>query len=210
MPGFFHSVLRVLIHLGFLGPFLMGIFDSSFLFLPFGNDLLVVAMTARHHHMYLIYVLSAACGSTVGTFFIDLVARGMGEAGVTKIAGERKFRALKKKIGEHGGKALAAAALAPPPFPFTMVVAANSALGYPRRRLLTVGIARGVRFLILGGLAIKFGHAITAIIGSQGFEYFMYVLIAICVLGSAYSIATWLRKGRSSYGGGSQKQPSGA
>ncbi len=63
--------------------------------------------------------------------------------------------------------ALVVACLAPPPFPFTMVVATNSALGYPRQRLLlTVAISRGVRFLILGLLAIKFGRAILRIANS--------------------------------------------
>jgi hypothetical protein len=64
-----------LLHLGYFGPVLMGILDSSFLFLPFGNDLLVVTLMARHHQGWLWYVLAAAVGSTIGVFALALVAQ---------------------------------------------------------------------------------------------------------------------------------------
>jgi membrane protein YqaA with SNARE-associated domain len=198
VSGFFQTVLRFFLGLGYLGPFVLGIFDSSFLFLPFGNDLLVVAMTARHHQKYLLYALSAALGSTLGAFLLDLVARKIGEAGVTRVVGERQFSNLKRKISEHGAKALVTGCLAPPPFPFTMVVACNSALGYPRRRLLAiVAVSRFLRFVVLGALAIKFGSAITLMIASPAFRYFMYAFTAFCLLGSAFSIAKWARRSRS-------------
>ena len=161
MSGFLQHRLHFLISLGYFGPFLMGVLDSSFLFLPYGNDLLVIALTVRHHEGYLIYVVGAVLGSTLGVFFLDLVARKLGEAGVQKVAGQRRFDYLKRKIGQYGGKAIVVGCLAPPPFPFTMVIAVNSALSYPRRRLLlTVAWSRAVRFLILGALAIKFGRQI--------------------------------------------------
>lgn len=197
MNGFFHHLLRFLFHLGFVGPFVMGIFDSSFLFLPFGNDLLIVALTARHHNLYLIYVVSAVCGSTLGVFFLDLIARRIGEEGVSRVAGKRRFELLKNKINKYGGRALVTGALAPPPFPFTMVVAVNSALGYPRKRLLTLmALSRAARFLILGALAIKFGREIIHIVNSAGFRFFMYGFTAICLAGSVFSIVTWVKKAR--------------
>ncbi|HEX4166387.1 MAG TPA: hypothetical protein VHZ55_13045 [Bryobacteraceae bacterium] len=195
----FHSFLRALFHLGYFGPFVLGIFDSSFLFLPFGNDLLVVALTARHHDRYLYYVISAVCGSTVGVFFLDAVARRLGEGGVTKVAGEQRFLQLKRKIGQHGAKALVLGCLAPPPFPFTMMVAVTSALGYPwKKLLLIVAVSRAMRFLVLGALAIRFGHWIIHFVDSSGFKAFMYVFTAICLAGSAWSIASWVRNGRAS------------
>ena len=175
----------------------MGLLDSSFLFLPFGNDLLVIALVARHHESYLIYVISAVCGSTAGVFLLDLVARKLGEEGIKRVAGTRRFENLKRKIEQHGAKALVVGCLAPPPFPFTMVVAVTSALNYPRKRLLlTVAAARGFRFLILGALAMKFGRAIIRLADSNAFKDVMYVFTALCLIGSAYSITMWVRKGR--------------
>ena len=37
-------LFTILLHLGFAGLIIVGVLDSSFLFLPLGNDLLVVAM----------------------------------------------------------------------------------------------------------------------------------------------------------------------
>jgi len=211
LQRFLHPLLHFLFHLGYFGPFVMGILDSSFLFLPFGNDLLVVALTARHHQGYLLYVLSAICGSMLGVYLLDLVARRLGEAGVTKVAGKRRFDYLKGKIDQHGGKVLTLACLAPPPFPFTMAVAVTSALEYPRKRLLAiVAASRGVRFLILGALAIKFGRVILRWADSATFKTFMYVFTAICILGSIYSIVNWVRKSRSGRTPGPANQPAQA
>ena len=82
----------------------MGIFDSSFLFLPFGNDLLVVTLVARHHEGWLSYVLAAAVGSTIGVFALALVAQKLGEDGIKKMAGEKRFARLHKMIDKHGSK----------------------------------------------------------------------------------------------------------
>lgn len=184
--------------MGYFGPFLLGIFDASFLFLPFGNDLLIVGLVARHHQGYLLYVAAAVGGCTIGVFLLDLVARKLGEEGVQKMAGKARFEKLKRKIGEKGGRTLIVASLAPPPFPFTMVIAANSALEYPRKRLLAiVAASRAVRFLILGALAIKFGPSILRIAKSDPFKWTMIVFILLCIAGSAFSVFKWLRHGRS-------------
>jgi membrane protein DedA with SNARE-associated domain len=144
----------------------------------------------------------------MGVFLLDLIARRIGEEGVARVAGNRRFDLLKKQISKYGGKALVTSALAPPPFPFTMVVAVNSALGYPRKRLLTlIALSRAVRFLILGALAIKFGRLIIHIVNSAGFKYFMYCFTAICLIGSAASITSWIKKARPRKSGPPRSQP---
>jgi membrane protein YqaA with SNARE-associated domain len=195
LAAFIRQFIALIFQLGYFGPFVMGILDSSFLFVPFGNDLLVVGLVARHHQGYPFYVLSAVCGSTCGAFLLDLVARKAGEAGVQKVAGQRRFEYLKRKIGEKGGRAIVLGCLAPPPFPFTMVVATTSALGYPRKKLLsTVAAARAARFLILGYLAMRFGRQILSIADSQPFRWTMIAFVILCVAGSALSIAKWVRR----------------
>lgn len=187
-------LVHFLFHLGYLGPFVMGILDSSFLFLPFGNDLLVVAMTARHHQGYFWYVLAAVAGSTLGVLFVSWAAGRLGEAGIKRMAGEKKYQKLSGKIEKRGATALAVACLAPPPFPFTMVVAVTSALGYSRAKLLTtVALSRGARFLILGYLAILYGRWIIRAIDTPVFKWTVIVFAGLCVAGSVYSIMKWLR-----------------
>jgi len=189
----------------------MGILDSSFLFLPFGNDLLVVALVARHHEGYLIYVLSAVCGATAGTLLLDIVARKIGEEGIQRVGGKNRFNYLKRKIGQRGALALVVACLAPPPFPFTMVVGVNSALGYPRRKLLLlVAVSRAVRFLVLGALAIRFGRVIIRWANSAAFKNVMIAFTLVCLAGSAYSIYQWIRKARPGGPSARERQPASA
>jgi membrane protein YqaA with SNARE-associated domain len=194
---FFRPFFILLLHIGYFGPLLMGALDSSFLFLPFGNDLLVVTLVARHHQGLPWYVLAAAAGSTIGVFVLAMVAGKLGEEGIKKMAGAKRFDKLSAMIGKHGGKAIALACIAPPPFPFTMVIAAASALAYSRLRICVINFfTRGVRFLILGLLAIKYGKAFLKMADSDVFRWSMIAFIALCLAGSAFSIYGWLRNVR--------------
>lgn len=198
MSHFFRPVLYFLFHLGYFGPFVMGILDSSFLVLPFGNDLLIVGLVAHNHHGLPFYVLSAACGSTIGVLSLALVARKFGEEGICKVAGQKRFDRLKKQIGERSGIAVAVGCLAPPPFPFTMVIAAASAMGYSLWRLLAINfVSRAVRFTVLGFLAIKFGPQVLRIAHSPAFVGSMFAFIAVCILASIFSLWHWFRSTRS-------------
>ena len=198
MSNFLQHVFRILLHIGYFGPLLLGIADSSFLFLPIGNDLLIVALVARHHQTFWLYVLSGTCGSTLGVFFLDVVARAIGETGVQHITGKRRFEYLKRKAGQKAALFIALACLAPPPFPFTMLVATTSALGYSRKKLLaTVAACRALRFFILSLLAIKYGQSILRIINTPAFKWTVGILGALCLVISGFTIAKWVKTSRS-------------
>ncbi|HEX4141062.1 MAG TPA: hypothetical protein VHY09_11985, partial [Candidatus Methylacidiphilales bacterium] len=140
-------VVHVLFHIGYLGPFLMGILDSSFLVLPFGNDFLVIALVVRHPGDVPWYVVSAAAGSTGGAFLLASVSKKLGEQGIRKIFGRSRYDKLKKRVGSRSGFAVALAGLAPPPFPFTVVIAGVAAVGYPRWKIMVTNFfSRGSRF----------------------------------------------------------------
>jgi membrane protein YqaA with SNARE-associated domain len=197
MANFFRPFLIFLVQLGYFGPLVMGVLDSSFLVLPFGNDLLVVGLIAHHHDGLPFYVLSAACGSTIGVLALALVARRFGEEGIRKIAGQKRFETLKKHIGKRAGLAIAVGCLAPPPFPFTLVIASASALDYSLPRMLGISfVARATRFTILGLLAVSFGHEVLRIGRSSPFWWSMVVFITICFVASGVSIWHWVRATR--------------
>lgn len=197
MHSFLHSFARWLFHLGAPGLVLLGLLDSSFLFLPFGNDLLLVGLAAQHHERLLYYVPVAALGSAGGCWLLDLAARRRGEQGLSKLINPRRVEYLKRKIGAHAALGLMVACLAPPPFPFTAVVAAASAFNYPRPKLLSaVVLGRLVRFAIVGWLAVRFGRRIIAMAKTPAFEWSMAAFIAICLIGSAMSVHKWLEASR--------------
>jgi membrane protein YqaA with SNARE-associated domain len=192
---FFAPLLHFLFHIGYFGPLVMGILDSSFLVLPFGNDLLVVGMVARNHAGLPWYVLSAACGSTIGAYLLALVSQKLGEEGIRRIAGDKSYEKMEKRVGKRSGVAVAVASLAPPPFPFTTAIAAVSALGYPIWKTLVINFfARAVRFVILGLLAIRFGKQILNIAKSPTFEWCMVAFVVLCLIASVFSIIHWMRK----------------
>ena len=187
--------LHFLFHIGYFGPLVMGVLDSSFLILPFGNDFVVVGLVAQHHKGVPLYVLSAAIGSTIGVLLLSLVARKLGEEGLRKIAGDKRYDRLRKRIGDRSGVAVAVAGLAPPPFPFTTVIAAVSALKYPIWRILVANfLARGLRFAVLAVLALEFGKQVLRIAQSAPFEWAMAIFIGICMVASGFSVWHWMRK----------------
>lgn len=197
MTNFFSGFLQFIFRMGYFGPLVMGILDSSFLVLPFGNDLVVVGMVAHNPHGAPWYILSAACGSAIGVLLLSLVARKLGEEGIKKVAGEKRFQNLRKRIGKRAGLAVAAAGLAPPPFPFTVVIAMVAAVDYPIWRIMLFDFfSRAVRFAALAVLAVEFGDAVTSITKSSAFQWAMIVFIAGCVAASAFSIWSWWRKTR--------------
>jgi membrane protein YqaA with SNARE-associated domain len=187
----------LLAHLGPWGLLILGILDSSFLFMPLGNDLLVIGLTSQHPKKLWLYAPMAALGSVLGCVLLDLIVRKQGEAGLEKLAGRKRMDYLKKKIGERAAVSLALASLAPPPFPFTPIVAAASAFEYPRRKMFgVIAVTRVVRFMLVGLLAVFFGRHIIAIAKSPAFEGVVLGIVALFIIGSVLSVAKWLKRAK--------------
>jgi membrane protein YqaA with SNARE-associated domain len=182
---------------GSTGLVLLGILDSSFLFLPMGNDLLLLALVAKNPQRLPLYVLAAASGSLIGVCLFDLVMRKGGEKGLAMMMRPNRLERLKKKMESRAGVVLVTAALAPPPFPFSAVVGAASALQYPRSRLLgIVFAARLLRFMILALVALRFGSGVIRMMNQPAFRGFVAALATVCLVGSAISVTRWIRRAR--------------
>jgi membrane protein YqaA with SNARE-associated domain len=190
-------LLAWLLTLGLFGPLIFGIADSSFLFLPFGNDLLVVILTVRDHAHLPFYVVTAAIGSTLGVLLLDFVCRKGGEEGLKRMMKPGRLEYFKRRMSKQAAIAIALACLAPPPFPFTIVIASASAFAYPRPRLLgLVFVTRAVRFAILGWLAIRFGRDILRIARAPETTWIMAGFIVVCTIGSGFQVLQWVRRSR--------------
>ena len=189
---------QVLWRLNGLGLLLLGILDSSFLFLPFGNDLLLIAMAAREHARWPYFAAMAAAGSVLGSFITDAISRKGGEAGLERKFSRRRLEYVKKKITKNAGWTLGLAALMPPPFPFTPFVAAAAVLQYPRKKLLaTVALGRLGRFAVEGLLAVLLGKKILQWAESPVMSYTVLGILALSLIGTGVSVYTWFKQGRS-------------
>ena len=190
-------VLRTFMRMGLLGLFLMSALDSSFLVLPFGNDLLLVALvsSSRESLRWIAYVIVSAIGSVVGVFFIDLIMRKTGEKGLERFVNQKRIEKLKAKLENKAGVTVFVATLIPPPFPFTPAVMTASALQSPRGHLLiAVFLGRLLRFGIEAVLALYFGRQVLAFMNSDAVTYIVYGLIGIAVILSTLSILKWLKR----------------
>ncbi len=191
MTPIIRTIARALFRAGGLGILTLGAFDSSPLVVPLGNDLLVLALSARHHDRVLYYVVMATVGSLIGCFATDWISR-KSESGQRKLVSSSKLVNIRQLVEKQAGWALVVASLMPPPFPFTAIVAAAAAFRYPRVKLLSfVGAARFVRFGIEGALAIHYGRWIIKQAQSPLLDHVMIALIVISIGGSAFAIYQW-------------------
>lgn len=192
-------ILRFFRRLGVFGLFLLSALDSSFLVLPFGNDLLLIALVSSHRDslVWIAYVVVSAIGSLVGVFVVDLIMRKAGEKGLERFVSQRRIEKLKSKLENKAGITVFIATLIPPPFPFTPAVMTASALQTPRGTLLSaVFFGRLLRFGIEAVLALYFGRQVIAFINSDVVTYVVYGLIGIGVVLSTLSLLKWLRRNK--------------
>ena len=197
--SFSGGILRVFRRLGLFGLFLLSALDSSFLVLPFGNDLLLIALVSsnRDSLVWIAYVVVSAIGSLVGVFVVDLIMRKAGEKGLERFVSQRKIEKLKAKIENKAGITIFIATLIPPPFPFTPAVMTASALQTPRATLLSaVFFGRLLRFGIEAVLALYFGRQLIAFINSDVVSYIVYGIIGIGVVLSTLSVLKWLKRNK--------------
>jgi len=196
-----HTAIRHLFlffaHLGGFGLLGMGILDSSFLFMPLGNDLLMVGLTVRHRNLMLYYAVMATVGSVLGCLVVDLVCRRIGEEKLEKMVTRKRLDYVRAKIEKRAAWALVTASIMPPPFPFTPFIMAASTFEYPRVKMLSVvGAARLVRFAAIGGLSLAFGRQIIRISRTPEFQWTILAFVALCVVGSVLSVIRWFRTSR--------------
>lgn len=190
-------VLRTLVRLGMPGLFLMSALDSSFLVLPFGNDLLLIALVSsnRESLIWIAYVLVSAAGSVLGVFVIDLLMRKAGEKGLERFVKPKKIERLKQKLENKLGITVFVATVLPPPFPFTPVIMTASALQCSRKKLIgAVFAGRIIRYTAEATLALYFGRQVIAYLNSDVVSYVVYALVALAIVLSTFSLIRWFKR----------------
>ena len=94
---FASAIFALVMKFGGVGLLVIGILDSSYPIAPWGNDLLVIAMTARHPHLPFMayYAAMSTVGSVLGCLpirchFTPARRQGSGAAPFEAQAGSRK------------------------------------------------------------------------------------------------------------------------
>ena len=190
MRSFIAWLHGIALTMGGPGLFTVAFLDSSFISLPQINDILVVLMVTEHKERMPFYALMATAGSVAGCYTIYFLAERGGEAFLRKrLKAGHVDRAL-AMYRRHGVLALMVPALLPPPAPFKLfVLAAGVANVRPWQFVWSIAVARGVRYLALGVLAIYYGDAALELMRTHGRVVGLW-LAGLILLGA---VLWWLR-----------------
>ena len=147
----------------------IGALDSSLLSLPEINDYLVVGRCYKYPTAAFYFPLFAAIGSVIGCNLLYTIVRRGGQAVLRKRFKLEHIQRVEKAYARFGFLAIGLPAILPPPLPFKIFVATAGALEYPRWKfLLTVMIARSVRYYVEGILAVYYGRRVLLFIRDNG------------------------------------------
>lgn len=140
---------------------LIGALDSSLLSLPEINDYLVVARCYTHPRAVFLFPMFAAVGSVLGCLLLYTILSRGGRAVLHSKFRIEHIERVERSYARFGILALAVPALMPPPMPFKIFVATAGALQFPRRKfLLTILVARALRYYAEGTLAVFYGERV--------------------------------------------------
>jgi len=148
---------------------IIGALDSSLLSLPEINDYLVVGRCFKDPSAAIYFPLFAATGSVLGCNLLYTIVRRGGQAVLRKRFNLENIKRVEKAYERFGFLAIGIPAILPPPLPFKIFVATAGALEYPRWKfLLTVMIARSVRYYVEGILAVYYGRRVLLFMKDNG------------------------------------------
>ena len=193
MRSFIASLYSFALSLGGPGLFAVAALDSSFVSLPQINDLLVVLMVTEHKAWMPYYAAMATLGSVVGCSIIYALAKKGGEALLRRRVSSKRVDHAFELYRRYGVLALMVPALLPPPAPFKLFVLGAGFAGVrPLKFVLGVAIARGIRYTILGILAIYYGDAALELMRTHGPLVGLTLAGVIVVAAAAYLV--WRRR----------------
>ena len=171
---------------------LIGALDSSLLSLPEVNDYLVVARCFTHPRAVFFFPLFAAIGSVIGCLLLYTILRRGGQAVLHRRFRVEHVQKVERAYARFGILALAVPALLPPPMPFKIFVATAGALQFPRRRfLLTILIARSLRYYTEGTLAVFYGERVVRFLKDNGI-----IIISVVTAIFLIALAIYLLSGK--------------
>src|ERR1700741_5072961 len=183
-------VLGLPIYLAAPAMIVIGALDSSLLSLPEINDYLVVGRCFKDHNAAFYFPLFAATGSVLGCHLLYSIVRRGGQAVLRKRFNLQSIKRVERAYERFGFLAIGIPAIMPPPLPFKIFVATAGALEYPRWKfLLTVMIARSLRYYVEGILAVYYGRRVLSFLKDNGQVVLSVVTSIVVLMVLIYAIA---------------------
>jgi membrane protein YqaA with SNARE-associated domain len=175
------------------GLFVVAFIDSSFLSLPEINDFMVIWLVIQRKEFVLYYALMATIGSLVGCFVVYAIGRKGGEALMGRRLSTGRAQRSMEALRRYGLLAILVPALLPPPAPFKVFVllAGVARIGLTTFTLAIV-LGRGLRYVAIGLLAVRYGDAALAYLRHNAKPVGLALAAIVLVGGVAY--VYWSRR----------------
>jgi membrane protein YqaA with SNARE-associated domain len=169
---------------------LIGALDSSLLSLPEINDYLVVGRCIKQPSAVFYFPLFAAAGSVLGCLLLYTIMRRGGQAVLRRRFKRENIERVERAYARFGFLAIAVPAVLPPPMPFKIFVATAGTLEYPRWKfLVTVMIARSLRYYVEGVLAVFYGRRVLLYFKDNGLMILSITAAAVILIILVYWLA---------------------
>jgi membrane protein YqaA with SNARE-associated domain len=185
------AVVPALAKLGFWGAGAIALLDSSSI--PVPMDAYLAISIWNDPRRFLLYVVLAAVGSSIGGLLPYLLGRGGGELFLLKRINREKFDAMRRRFEKQEFLAVMIPSMLPPPAPWKVFIFAS---GVFEMRVVpfmaAVFAGRLVRWLILSLLVLKLGPGAADIVAHHAVST-VAAVGAIAVAGFAW---WWLRRRR--------------
>lgn len=155
-------IQQVLTHFQILGIFSVAAIDSSIIPVPVpgSTDLLLLWLIARGGNAWLL-VPGAVAGSIFGGYTTWNIGKKGGCAALERYVPARFLQPVTRWMDRHPILTVFLPTVLPPPVPFTPFVLASGALGVTRSRfLITFGVARSVRYMVVAWLGAVYGRQV--------------------------------------------------
>jgi membrane protein YqaA with SNARE-associated domain len=174
------------------GLLIVALFDSSFLSIPEGNDVLIVLLSAGNTWRNMAYYVSmTTAGSIAGCLLLYTIGRKGGSPLLHKRFPEKHVQLAERLFEKYGMLTVVLPSILPPPCPFKIFVLSA---GVFRLRLAefvaAIAIGRTVRYSMWGILAIVYGDSVKLYMQQNmprvGLVLFGLLLLALAFLLGKY------------------------
>lgn len=147
---------------------LVALADSSFLSIPEGNDILIIALsTGQSWDLMSYYVAMTITGSVLGCTLLYSVGRKGGNFVKRKLS-EKRRNEMRRLYDRWGIWTLLVPAVLPPPTPFKIFVLSAGLFRIPLGRfIILISLGRSIRYFMWGILAVLYGEVAKQIVQEE-------------------------------------------
>jgi membrane protein YqaA with SNARE-associated domain len=205
-----HPFLHWLLGFGALGLFAVAVVDSSVIPIPGGADIFLVLLTINQGNWFLLASVTWL-GSMLGGYLTYRLGVKGGRAILQRYVPAHRLEGVERLLQRHSFLGILVPALLPPPVPLVPFVLAAGTIGVARGRFLfAYGVARAIRYSLIGWLGALYGRHLLRKWGQFSRDWsgpIVWATVAFAVIATAITIWQYRVQSRKAREANSAAQP---